>query len=412
MSGSLARIEIGIRIRCLWGTLFQLCLLAYAWAGWLPVGPVGVWTLGVAACLNLASYLAARGGHERPMRLAHALAPVWGIATWAVLSHETGGVASSLFVVGLWFEILLSGLSYRTLGIAATAVLALVGLWAQEWPLGWRDSVQSLSLWSAWLVFVGVATAWARRYWQSRQASLADRLTEQQFHLESIEEKLRDAHNLASLGNQTARLGHGLKNAVHNLRGFTALIERKEGERTPAEQAALSGLRGAIDQLESLAHDSLRPAEDGSGGDEESNLRSVIEDAAQEIRRCYPEVRCRVVWDARDGNPKVPRGILNEVLSNLLHNSAQSMDEAGDMSLEVHRIDSRYEIQVNDEGPGVSAEMAQNLFRPGHSTKANGHGMGLYLARQLMEAQGGSLSHAERDRGASFRVGLPESWEG
>jgi two-component system C4-dicarboxylate transport sensor histidine kinase DctB len=259
-----------------------------------------------------------------------------------------------------------------------------------------------------------MATAWGRRNWVQRQESFSTQLDQQERRLQTIEERLADAQTLADLGAQTARIGHGLKNAVHSLRGFSTLIER--GKNTTAgDSAALRGLKDSIDQLEALALESLQPktpaAEqvNGSSGEEaDSDLRELLDTAAKELALGHPEVRCRIVWE-EEQPVRVPGRVLSEVLSNLLLNAAESMEHTGEVRIQVVRAGRSWEVQVSDDGPGIAAGMESRIFRPGHSTKASGHGMGLYLSRSLMESLGGALSLASSEAGASFRIALPES---
>ncbi len=63
---------------------------------------------------------------------------------------------------------------------------------------------------------------------------------------------------------------------------------------------------------------------------------------------------------------------------------------------------------VRDEGPGFPAETAARIFEPFYSTKGKGMGIGLYLAKKIIEAHGGTIEARSRDgEGAEFRVDLP-----
>ena len=67
--------------------------------------------------------------------------------------------------------------------------------------------------------------------------------------LESLQRALEDERVISRVGENVARLAHGLKNAVHSLRGFVALIE-PQLDRASETNAALAGLRAAIDDLD------------------------------------------------------------------------------------------------------------------------------------------------------------------
>jgi signal transduction histidine kinase len=66
------------------------------------------------------------------------------------------------------------------------------------------------------------------------------------------------------------------------------------------------------------------------------------------------------------------------------------------------------EIEIADNGPGILAEQVDEIFDPFYTTKPNGMGMGLSIARTIVEAHEGQISAARRpERGAVFRVRLP-----
>jgi len=410
MSRATARIRQGAGIRRLAACLFQASLLAYVELGWIAVEGPGPAILAAAALLNLLAYATAIAGWERLGRLAHFASPVWGVAAWASLTYLSGGVASSLFVAGFWFEILVSVLSHSVPGILVIAALSLGGLWAQQNALGLEGAMGPLSLQTSLLAIAGASAAWVRHTWGGRQERLASSLDEQKRRLLATEEELEDARTLARLGERNARIGHGLKNAVHSLRGFTALIERK-ADRAALDSGAFRGLSQAIDQLDSLAHETLRPgsSENGVGHTGCEELRELVRATFAELTAVYPGLDCRLVGEV-DGAPVgAPRRILAEVLSNLAKNGAESMEGRGELTVRVHRADGTVCIDVCDRGPGVAPELAERVFRPGLSTKARGHGMGLYISRRLVEAHGGTLSLTPEGAGASFRIVLPES---
>ena len=99
---------------------------------------------------------------------------------------------------------------------------------------------------------------------------------------------------------------------------------------------------------------------------------------------------------------------INQVLLNLLLNAIQAMDKPGSIYVSLRRDNDDVLITVADEGKGISPENLPNIFRPFFTTKGHGTGLGLSLARRIVEAHGGTIRvRSEVGKGTQFVVRLP-----
>ena len=101
------------------------------------------------------------------------------------------------------------------------------------------------------------------------------------------------------------------------------------------------------------------------------------------------------------------RGHLDQVLWNLCRN-ALHYSQKMDGSVHLHAMyleDGRVALEVTDDGPGIDAETVQKLFEPFFTTDSRGTGLGLYIARELCEANGALLQYRSLiEGGACFRI--------
>lgn len=124
----------------------------------------------------------------------------------------------------------------------------------------------------------------------------------------------------------------------------------------------------------------------------------------------------RVNLDLEPNLPKVKANQkqLQKVMINLLRNGVEAANDAGiaiaDLSVKVqtHAEASMAEVIVQDNGPGLSQEVAARIFEPFFTTKPHGIGMGLVITRSLVEANGGQLwLDTDSKEGATFHLTLP-----
>jgi PAS domain S-box-containing protein len=142
-----------------------------------------------------------------------------------------------------------------------------------------------------------------------------------------------------------------------------------------------------------------------------------VNDVATELDRLVgPEARRRGITLRTTLAPDDPavtadRICLQQVVLNVIFNAMDAVgqqDQERVVHLTTRRATDRAEIVVNDSGVGVSTSDASRVFDPFFTTKKDGVGLGLTVARSLIEAQGGQITIAPSERrGATFVVSLP-----
>jgi two-component system nitrogen regulation sensor histidine kinase NtrY len=124
-----------------------------------------------------------------------------------------------------------------------------------------------------------------------------------------------------------------------------------------------------------------------------------------ELLRVQP---CRVVGPLPATPGWFDRGQLMQALINLIKNAREADGPADEIELQVSLVGIEQRIEVRDRGPGMSETVLTQAVLPFYSTKRNGTGLGLALAREIAEAHGGRIRLANRDEGGlSVLLALP-----
>jgi len=107
---------------------------------------------------------------------------------------------------------------------------------------------------------------------------------------------------------------------------------------------------------------------------------------------------------------RMPEDQLCEVLVILLRNAVEAMPAGGAGVIALRTRGTELVISVRDEGPGISREEIARIFEPGYTTKPEGSGYGLFLARRIVGGVGGRLSaRSDGVRGTVMEVFLPRA---
>jgi signal transduction histidine kinase len=222
-------------------------------------------------------------------------------------------------------------------------------------------------------------------------------------------------NRLAFLGAMVGGLAHELKNPLSTLNlNLQLLMEDLSEPANVRERRILKKLellKSETSRLESILEDFLRFARPRALRPELVSVTSLLDEALDFVE---PSLRKRSITTHRlyaqtlELYP-LDRSYFKIVVVNLLVNAKQAMaGRGGELIVRVDRNDHGIEVHVIDTGPGIPPDNLARVFDAYFSTKRKGTGMGLALARRVVEEHGGTLSvDSEVGKGTDFRIDLP-----
>lgn len=143
------------------------------------------------------------------------------------------------------------------------------------------------------------------------------------------------------------------------------------------------------------------------------NLCEVIGHAVAYIgRRTSDKVHLVTNYPSEEVFVQLNAPLFEWVIENLCKNAIDAMGGVGDISIYVYRAGRRLTIEVSDTGKGIAKQHLHSVFRPGFTTKKRGWGLGLSLARRIVEQYHKGriyVKSSEVGRGTTFAIELPLS---
>ncbi len=247
-----------------------------------------------------------------------------------------------------------------------------------------------------------------------------------------LQHALARGDRLASVGVMSAQVAHEINNPLTTVLGYAKLLleDKPEGH---ADRAALEMIADEAERMKKIigglleyarapraSAPSVTGAVTGSTGTGTSDPATVVRHVGALLEPQLRKARAKLATDVTTAQPlAIEAHALQQVLVNLVQNSAQAMAEAGDRGGAI-AIATRPApggiatlITVSDDGPGIPPADRARVFDPFYTTKAAGVGTGLGLAvcRHLIATAGGSIEvgASPTGRGAEFRVVIPNA---
>lgn len=235
-------------------------------------------------------------------------------------------------------------------------------------------------------------------------------------NLDEVEEMFRN-ERIESISQLASAVAHEIKNPLHSLQLHMHIL-KQEIEKAPE----LAGSqKGKIDKSLSVILDETKRLNDltnnfsklGSLKDHyrsPADINGLIESVLGVI---HPELKSfgislSTTFDSR--LPKIPvqKEKIYQTILNLLKNAIESRSKKnGEISIKTSLVGNCCQIEIHDNGAGISEENLERIFEPYFSTKKEGSGLGLVMVKETIEDHGGSIRVESGKKGTIFTLYLP-----
>ena len=217
------------------------------------------------------------------------------------------------------------------------------------------------------------------------------------------------AEHLATLGELATGLAHEIRNPLAGIAGVIEIVGRDLPSTSPA-RAVVKDIRIEIAQINRILTDLLQTARPHPPEVRLSDLNTTVEHAVMLARQqvLSKPIRIELQKDPELASVEHDSDQNHQVILNLLLNSVQAIEGEGVVRVLLAAKKGRALISVTDSGRGISPEHLPFIFRPFYTTKGNGTGLGLSLARRIVEDHRGRIEvQSEVGHGSEFLITLP-----
>jgi signal transduction histidine kinase len=241
---------------------------------------------------------------------------------------------------------------------------------------------------------------------QSFKKMIGD-LRERELNLKLSGLKLAHSARLASVGQMGASIAHEVKNPLTSMMGYAKILMNKA--EAPEIKEAAEIIFKECERCNQILQQMLRFARNDPAEKRPYSLKEVVHSVLLLLKA---EARNRKIELEAEGlTDTIVVGSaqqIQQVLINLIMNALHASSAGSKVSIKMREEVKLVVLQVQDRGRGIPKEMQSKIFDPFFTTKAkDGTGLGLSVAQEILEQQGGGISfESEEGKGSTFEISL------
>ena len=235
--------------------------------------------------------------------------------------------------------------------------------------------------------------------------------------MEAASNKLIQAEKLASIGRISAGIAHEIRNALTSVKlNIQKLVQSDRLDETEKEHLSIS--QEGIGQMEKFVKELLDFTRVSELNLARFSLEQILDESIKTLADTLELKKVVLEKNYKEGLPQVlvDADKLKQVFLNILRNAFEAVEEKGKINISLSLLKeqegSKIRVFISDNGCGIPEENRETIFEPFYTTKASGIGLGLPIARKIIEQHRGTIKVKENAaQGTSFEILIPTEEE-
>ncbi len=231
---------------------------------------------------------------------------------------------------------------------------------------------------------------------------------------EMLINELVQTRALAIMGKYSAELTHEIKNPLNSIAIQIHLMQKLAEQADPRLQEEMYDiirvLKEEVDRLNNLSREYLSISKSPPLELHPASLQTVLDDVFDLVQPLMNLSRIVLKKSVDAGIPdtRIDRDKMKQVFLNIVNNAIEAMPTGGTLWVSLERASQHLLCSFADTGTGIPPENMDKIFQPFFSTKTTGTGLGLTIAKNIVEAHGGTIWFENRQQGCVFFIRLPQ----
>lgn len=220
--------------------------------------------------------------------------------------------------------------------------------------------------------------------------------------------QLVESETMAAVGEMASAVAHGIRNPLASIRSSAEVAL----EENPSFRATAEEVIHETERIDNWIRELLAYSKPPSGTPAPIRINDLIRSTLDSLDREMKKrnVKPKLALEPSSPSVNADDALLRHVLISLIANALDAMPAGGELTVtsKIEKRAGRVEILIRDTGSGIPKEQMSKVFKPFYTTKPKGMGVGLSIAKQIIERHGGTLRlDSEKGLGTTVSLHIP-----